>query len=175
MGLKISTWTRRLLRRPDPQQEVSQPGLGSSAGSVVGSALEGVGDAAEGAVDVSAEASDFMLVGQDTALGGRLVMDRSIRVEGEFRGSIECSETVVVAPSGSVEGDIRARRVVILGAVVGNVTGRREVSLRALGRLHGEVVTANFELERGAFFIGHTRMLRPQDRGWRRADATPAA
>jgi cytoskeletal protein CcmA (bactofilin family) len=106
------------------------------------------------------------------SMDGRLVMDRPIRIEGHLRGEVETSDVVVVAETGSVEGSIRARSIIIYGAVVGNVTGRREVELRAGGKLHGDVITSSFELERGAYFNGHTRMLRPQDTGWRKVDAT---
>ena len=77
---------------------------------------------------------------------------------------------MVVTQEGTVVGDIRARSVEVHGAVVGNVSGRREVRLRASGRLQGDVVTSSFELERGAYFNGHTKMLRPQDTS-RRAES----
>jgi cytoskeletal protein CcmA (bactofilin family) len=48
------------------------------------------------------------------------------------------------------------------------------VLLSDTGKLHGNVVTSSFELQRGAFFDGNTRMLRPQDTGWRRIDAPDA-
>lgn len=114
-----------------------------------------------------------VVIAAECTMEGRLVSDRPVRVEGSFRGTIESGETVVVAAEGTVEGDIVARTIVVQGAVVGDVTGRRDVRLEATGKLHGTVSTASFEIERGAFFNGNTCMHRPQDR--RVGDAEAAA
>jgi cytoskeletal protein CcmA (bactofilin family) len=53
---------------------------------------------------------------------GTLILDKSIRIEGEFRGAIESSETVVVDAEAAVEARIRARTVVIHGAVPAGFT-----------------------------------------------------
>jgi len=114
-----------------------------------------------------------LVIEEGCSIDGRLVTDRSILVLGDACGTIESTSIVRVAEGGSVQGDIRARSIFILGAVVGSVTGRREVVLCATGRLHGDVVTSCFELERGGFFEGHAKMLRPQDTGWRTLESTP--
>jgi len=93
---------------------------------------------------------------------GRLAVENSLRVEGEFRGSIEAGKTVTVDERATVTGGIRARTVIIHGAVVGDVDATREVVICATGRLHGDVKTPALELARGAFFNGRTEMYRPE-------------
>ncbi len=93
---------------------------------------------------------------------GKLSLDRSICIEGEFRGSIHCAETVTVGEAAAVQADIEARTVEIRGAVVGNVKATREVILLAGGRLHGDIDAPSLVVERGAFFHGATRMYRPE-------------
>jgi cytoskeletal protein CcmA (bactofilin family) len=115
-----------------------------------------------------------LIVARSCVMDGQLVTNRPILVLGEVRGRIVSRGAVFVAEAGSVQGDIEARSVFIHGAVVGDVDGRREVLLSDTGKLHGNVVTSSFELQRGAFFDGNTRMLRPQYTGWRRID-TPDA
>ena len=102
---------------------------------------------------------------------GTLILDKSIRIEGEFRGAIESSETVVVDTEAAVEARIRARTVVIHGAVVGDVEATREVVLHPTCRLHGDVETPSLVVERGAFFNGTTRMFRPEQIVRARAEA----
>jgi cytoskeletal protein CcmA (bactofilin family) len=113
-----------------------------------------------------------LVVGQGCVMDGQLVTNRPILVLGDVQGRITSQGSVCVAEAGSVQGDIEARSVFIHGAVVGDVDARREVLLSHTGKLHGNVVTSSFELQRGAFFDGNTRMLRPQDTGWRRVDAS---
>jgi cytoskeletal protein CcmA (bactofilin family) len=93
---------------------------------------------------------------------GRLSLENSIRIQGEFRGRIEAGETVTVEERATVTGDIRARTVIIYGAVAGNVDASREAVIHATGRLHGNVKTPSLEVARGAFFNGRTEMYRPE-------------
>ena len=93
---------------------------------------------------------------------GKLVLERSIRVEGEFRGSIHSGETVSVGPQAAVQADLEARSIEIHGAVVGNLKASREVVLHPGSRLHGDIETPSLVIERGAFCSGETRMFRPE-------------
>jgi cytoskeletal protein CcmA (bactofilin family) len=93
---------------------------------------------------------------------GRYVLDRPLRIEGEFRGELESTSSVLVCETGAVEAPIRARGVEIHGAVVGDVIAAREVVIHATGRLHGDVETPSLVIARGATFNGRTRMYRPE-------------
>ena len=95
-------------------------------------------------------------------MSGRYVVDRPVRVEGEFRGVLESTSSVLVCETGAVEAPIRARAVEIHGAVVGDVVASREVVIHATGRLHGDVETPSLVIARGAYFNGRTRMYRPE-------------
>jgi cytoskeletal protein CcmA (bactofilin family) len=105
---------------------------------------------------------DFARIERGVEMSGRLVTERPLRVEGEFRGEIQSASAVIVAETGSVEAPIRARSVEIRGAVVGDVQAAREVVIHASGRLHGDVEAPSLVVMRGAFFNGRTRMYRPE-------------
>ena len=101
-------------------------------------------------------------IDQGAAFSGTLRLHESLRLDAEFRGAIESEGTVVIGETAGVEADIRAREVVILGAVVGNVVATRQLTIRAGGRLHGDVETPCLEIEKHAFFNGRTTMARPE-------------
>jgi cytoskeletal protein CcmA (bactofilin family) len=105
---------------------------------------------------------DTAFINEGCEVEGTLTVKNSLRVQGDFRGRIESAKTVTVDERATVAGDIRARTVIIYGAVVGNLDAARAVVLHASGRLHGDVKTPAFELERGAFFNGRTEMYRPE-------------
>jgi cytoskeletal protein CcmA (bactofilin family) len=105
---------------------------------------------------------DAALVEQGVEMEGRLVVRQSIRIDGEFRGEIESSNSLFVSESGTVEAQIRARTVEIRGAVVGDIAASREIVIHATGRLHGDVETPSLVIARGATFNGVTRMYRPE-------------
>lgn len=93
---------------------------------------------------------------------GILRLRESFRIDNEFRGEIVSEGRVTVAESAGIQANVRAREVVIAGAMVGDVKAGRQVIIRAGGRLHGDVETPCLEVEKGAFFNGRTSMARPE-------------
>ena len=108
-------------------------------------------------------------------MSGTLALARPLVIEGDFRGEIACESSVLVCESGSVVATIRARSVVIRGAVVGDVFAAREVVIHAKARLHGDVETPSLAVEPGAFFNGRTRMYRPEQEAREAAPAVTGA
>ena len=92
---------------------------------------------------------------------GALAVESAIEFDGEFEGSIVGKATVTIGSRAAVQADIKARTVIIHGAVVGNVEGTREVVLGPTAKLHGDIVTPSLVIERGAFFAGRTQMRAP--------------
>jgi cytoskeletal protein CcmA (bactofilin family) len=128
----------------------------------VGRRLTRRGTAAEEPPKDSAPQEHTSYIHEGCEVEGTLAIKNSLRIQGEFRGSIDALKTVTVDERASVTGDIQARIVIIHGAVVGDVTASREVVIHATGRLHGNVKAPAFELVRGAFMNGRTEMYRPE-------------
>ena len=95
-------------------------------------------------------------------MNGVPVVEQSLRIEGEFRGTLQSANGIFVAETGTVEAPIRARTVEIHGAVVGNVMAPREIVIHETGRLHGDVEAPSIVIARGATFNGSVRMYRPE-------------
>ena len=73
-------------------------------------------------------------------------------------------------------GDVRAREVQVHGAVLGDISARRQLILHAGSRVHGDLETACLEIQRHAFFQGGTKMTEPQARhSAELPDRSPAA
>lgn len=88
-----------------------------------------------------------------------------IRIEGAFEGNIGLRGLLVVGETGRVTCEhLRANVVIIAGAVKGDITAER-VEIRATGRVWGDVVTAAFATEEGAFLRGHITMEEKVDIG----------
>ncbi|MCA9504964.1 MAG: polymer-forming cytoskeletal protein [Spirochaetaceae bacterium] len=102
-------------------------------------------------------------MGAGARFEGNLSLKGDFYVDSEFEGELETDGGITVGPNGSIVGQIRAREVVIQGAVHGNVIAPRLLCLAAGAKLHGDIETACLEIERNAFFQGRTTMLRPQD------------
>ncbi len=116
----------------------------------------------------SADPVKGTFIGAGALFQGTLRLTGDFCIDSEFHGSLATDGCLTVGPSGSVEGDIQAREVIVEGAVVGNIVARRQLIVRSGARLHGDIETACLEIERHAYFNGRTAMTRPY------ADARPA-
>jgi cytoskeletal protein CcmA (bactofilin family) len=88
-----------------------------------------------------------------------------LRIESAFEGDIALRGLLVVGESGRVTcNHLRANTVIIAGAVRGDVTAEK-VEIRSTGRVWGNVVTAAFATEEGAFLRGQIRMEDQVDLG----------
>jgi len=98
------------------------------------------------------------LVGKNTAIHGRLVLQESIRIDGKVVGNIESSKeesiTVVIGASGEVQGDIVAQRVVVAGKVAGNIHAHERVELHADCLVQGDIKYGSIAIEHGSKVLG---------------------
>jgi cytoskeletal protein CcmA (bactofilin family) len=89
---------------------------------------------------------------------GKLSGSGGLRIEGTFEGDINLRGLLVVGETGRVTCEaIQANTVIIAGAVRGNITAEK-IEIRATGRVWGDVVTAAFATEEGAFLRGQITM-----------------
>ena len=96
---------------------------------------------------------------------GSLSGSGGVRIEGAFEGDIAIRGLLVVGESGRVTcQDLRANVVIVAGAVRGDITAEK-VEIRSTGRVWGNVTTAAFATEEGAFLRGQITMEEQVDLG----------
>jgi cytoskeletal protein CcmA (bactofilin family) len=101
-------------------------------------------------------------VGRNTNIAGKLIFHEPVRIEGKFRGEVSSVELLVVSAEGSIEGKIRAPRLLILGEVKGDVIGAMQVVLGPVARVNGCIQANSLTVCEGALFNGEVRMLSEQ-------------
>ncbi len=103
------------------------------------------------------------VLGQTVVLRGELSANEDLLIEGQFEGTISLEEhCLTVGASGQVKAEIRARQVVILGAVAGNVVAREKVEIRRSGHVVGDLKAGAVAIEEGAYFRGSIDILREE-------------
>ena len=106
---------------------------------------------------------------------GSIVGSGGVRVEGTFEGQIALKGLLVVGETGKVTCEnVRAANVIVAGAVKGNITAQK-VEIRSSGRVWGNIITAAFATEEGAFLRGQIRMEDAVDLGLDEPADAPAA
>ncbi len=91
-------------------------------------------------------------------LKGNLGGSGGVRIEGNFEGDIAMRGLLVVGETGKVTSHtLKANTVIIAGTVRGDITAER-LEIRSTGKVWGNVVTAAFSTEEGAFLRGQITM-----------------
>lgn len=109
------------------------------------------------------------VLGADTVWNGRLAGSGGVRIEGAFEGEIALQGLLVIGERGRVTcEEVRAHTVIVAGNLKGNITAQK-VEIRSTGRVWGDVRTAAFATEEGAFLRGQITMEEEVDVGLREA------
>jgi len=87
-------------------------------------------------------------------VSGHLVFQEAVRIDGRFRGEISSIDLIVISEEGSVQGRIRAPRVLILGELQGDIVGAKSVVLGPRARVLGEIETVGLTVCEGARLDG---------------------
>jgi cytoskeletal protein CcmA (bactofilin family) len=94
-------------------------------------------------------------IGRTLVIKGEISGSESLYVDGRVEGKINLPESrVTVGRNGTVQANITAREVVIMGKVNGNVECSDRVDIRSEGSVTGDVSTRRISVEDGAVLKG---------------------
>lgn len=109
-------------------------------------------------------------IGKAVKINGQIFAKEDLYVDGDVEGTIESQDNkVTIGPNGRVQAGIRAREVVILGQVQGNVEVSDKVDIRKDAKLVGDIKTSRISIEDGALFKGSIDIVKAEPK------AAPAA
>jgi cytoskeletal protein CcmA (bactofilin family) len=101
------------------------------------------------------------LVGRNANMEGRITFSDGIRIDGRVTGDISvergASGSIAIGPDAEVQGNISAQRVLIAGAVIGDVHASQSVHLLASARVTGDIAYAQLSISPGAQVNGTLR------------------
>ena len=89
---------------------------------------------------------------------GTITADNDFRIDGTIEGDLNCTGKVVIGEAGRIKGTITCQNAEILGLMDGKITCHQQLSLRASGKIQGDVVTKTLIVEPGAQFNGTCAM-----------------
>lgn len=98
------------------------------------------------------------LIGKDAVIEGKVLVKQSIRIDGRVKGELEAADTATVGGTGEVEGNIKAKNIVVGGKVQGSLDATAKVTLEATSVLRGDLSASRLIIEEGAVFNGRSSM-----------------
>lgn len=107
------------------------------------------------------------LIGRQAEIHGCLKLHESVRIDGKVVGNIEGPDdvgiSVVIGPSGEVQGDVMASRILVAGKVSGNIHAFDRVEIMASALIQGDIKYASMAVEHGARLLGLLLQVDPAD------------
>src|ERR1700734_1755017 len=103
------------------------------------------------------------VLGKSVIVKGQIFSREDLTIDGEVEGTVELQEhRLTVGPNGKVLAAIKAREIVVLGTIHGNVETTDKIDIRKDAKLLGDIKTARVVIEDGAYFKGNIDIVRAE-------------
>lgn len=99
------------------------------------------------------------VIGVGSSFRGTLMVQGTLRVEGEFEGDILNCERLEIGEHGLMRADVEVREAVVCGRVVGNIRALGTIEMKSGARVEGDVAAMSVAMEQGVYFSGRCTML----------------
>jgi cytoskeletal protein CcmA (bactofilin family) len=102
-------------------------------------------------------------IGKAVKVNGQIKSQEDLYVDGDVEGTIELMQhKLTIGPNGKVHAAVKAREVVVLGSIQGNVEASDRIEIRKDAKLVGDIKTARIIIEDGAYFKGSIDIVKPE-------------
>jgi cytoskeletal protein CcmA (bactofilin family) len=102
-------------------------------------------------------------IGKAVRIIGQIHSKEDLYVDGDLEGTVEALEhKLTIGPNGTVHAAVKAREVVALGTIQGNVEATERIEIRKDAKLTGDIKTARIIIEDGAYFKGSIDIVKPE-------------
>ena len=102
-------------------------------------------------------------IGKAVKIAGQIYSREDLYVDGDVEGTIELMDhKLTIGPNGKVHAGVKAREVVALGVIQGNVEASDRIEIRKDAKLVGDIKTARIIIEDGAYFKGSIDIVKSE-------------
>lgn len=98
------------------------------------------------------------IIGDDIVFKGSLKFSNSLKVKGQFKGTIESDGELYIGETGEVEADILIVTLGVSGSLRGNVEAKGRVDITKSAVIVGDIKTPMISIEPGGKFTGNCVM-----------------
>ncbi len=100
-------------------------------------------------------------IGKAISIDGDIYSEEDLFVDGQVHGSVELKGSrLTIGPNGKAQSNVKAREVVIMGQVQGDVEASQKITIRKQGSLVGNIKTTGIVIDDEAYFKGSIDIVR---------------
>ena len=94
------------------------------------------------------------IIGRGTSFEGTMEVENSVRIDGVFKGELNCSGALTISQTGEVHAKIGGKEIYINGTVYGTLRAEK-VHLDSQTRFIGDIFSSSLSISEGAVFHGN--------------------
>ena len=103
--------------------------------------------------------ANIVVLGKTTSFTGILRFDTALKIQGDFRGTIEAKGDLIVDKEATVNADnITVSSLTVFGNISGTVQAMDKVDMMSGAKVHGDVSAARLRIADGVLFEGKCKM-----------------
>jgi cytoskeletal protein CcmA (bactofilin family) len=102
--------------------------------------------------------ASMTFISDGAKITGDLEVEHDLRIEGQVKGTIRVAGTLVLGPTGRIEGDVTVRSATLAGQLTGNIKASEKIVMETKSSLIGDLETRELVINEGAIFQGKSMM-----------------
>ena len=99
------------------------------------------------------------IIGTQAEVKGDIISKATIRIDGKIKGNIYSDSDVVIGKEASIEGDIKAKNIILGGKITGNIFAEEKVEVIDGGQAMGSIKSPAVVIAEGGILEGHCEMI----------------
>lgn len=96
------------------------------------------------------------LIAPDITIEGKIEGSGHVRIAGSFKGDVNVHGDLTIERGATVNGSVRADKVIIAGELIGNIEAASHVELQQSGALTGDLKAATLTVAAGSRMRGQS-------------------
>lgn len=108
------------------------------------------------------KAADYVgvnsVIGEDAYVKGEITTKGSVRVGGQFEGTLVAQGDVLIGEGSKIQGNISGARVIVSGDVNGNIVANGGLEVTKSGKVFGDITCDKIIVDEGAIYKGKVNL-----------------
>ena len=104
------------------------------------------------------------IIGSGSSISGDVHINGFIRIDGDIDGNLETDGNVIIGENARIQGNLKAKSVIIGGIILGNVHAAENVKLLSNAVVIGDILSHKVQIEDKSTFHGHCISIRDTER-----------